>query len=203
MTEIEPDIDGWARSHGFQPSKEEIAGATPLLRLGFLDVTDDVYRGLVGDHEALLAEFSVGSPGWSEAFGGGGADFTLFTLMLVGIDAHLWPRLTVHPTRFSDHDWTRRILHKDHQIHTVSPQMDSRYRVIASNAIPTERLQELFTSELESWWLAQSPEPIVDIEDHPLHGGYLTVAHLGLPDGDRDLDALQLQTGHLLSALSV
>ncbi len=63
MTEIEPDIDGWARSHGFQPSKEEIAGATPLLRLGFLDVTDDVYRGLVGDHEALLAEFSVGSPG--------------------------------------------------------------------------------------------------------------------------------------------
>jgi hypothetical protein len=81
--------------------------------------------------------------------------------------------------------------------------MDRRYRVIASNAIPTERLQEFFTSELESWWIAQSPEPIVDIEDHPLHGGYLTVAHLGLSDGDRDLDALQLQTGHLLGALPV
>ena len=38
MSEIAPDVDGWARGHGFEPSNEEIGGATPLLRLGFLDV---------------------------------------------------------------------------------------------------------------------------------------------------------------------
>src|SRR6476469_7953248 len=117
MSEIAPDVDCWARA------------------LGFLDVTDDVYRGAVGDHAALLAEFSVGSPSVSEGFGGAGANFSIFTLLLIGVDAHLWPRLTVHPAAFSDHAWMRRIFHKDHKIHTVSPEMDSRYRVIASDAI--------------------------------------------------------------------
>ena len=203
MSEIAPDVDGWARAHGFQPCDEEIGGATPLLRLGFLDVTDDVYRGAVGDHAALLAEFSVGSPSVSEGFGGAGADFSIFTLLLVGVDAHLWPRLTVHPAVFSDHDWMRRIFHKDHKIHTVSPEMDSRFRVIASDAIPAEQLEKLFTPELETWWLAQKPEPILDIEHHPNHGGYLTVAHPGLTDDDRDLDSLYAQTSHLLDVIGL
>ena len=73
---------------------------------------DDVYRGAVGDHAALLAEFSVGSPSVSEGFGGAGADFNLYPL--------LWcrctpvARLTVHPAVFSDDDWMCRIFHEDH-----------------------------------------------------------------------------------------
>ena len=68
--EVAPDIDVWARAHGFEPSDEQIGGSTPLLRLGVSDVTATAYLGPVGDHQALLSEFSIGSPGVSDAFGG-------------------------------------------------------------------------------------------------------------------------------------
>jgi hypothetical protein len=197
MTEIPPDIDGWAHDHGFRRTDEEIGGATPLLRLGFLDTTDDSYRGHVGDRQALLAEFTVGSPDVTEEFGGAGTTSTLFTLFLVGVDAHDWPRLTVHPARFSDHDWMRRLLHMDHVVHTISPEMDARYRVISSNAVPADRVRGLFTADLIAWWLAQKPELIADVENHPSHGGYLTVAHTGFAEDDRDLDHLFAQASHL------
>src|SRR6185312_13489629 len=106
--EPRPDIDTWAEAHGFTPSSDQIGGTTQLLDLGMLDTTDAAYRGEVDGHEAVLAEFSVGSPDWSEAFGGWGVDSTGFTVFLLFVDASRWPRLTVHPSAFSEHDWARR-----------------------------------------------------------------------------------------------
>jgi hypothetical protein len=199
--ELQPDVDAWARAHGFAPSDEQISGATPLLRLGELDTTDDAYRGEVGGHSAFLAEFSIGSPNVTAEFGGDGISSVAFTLFLVSVDASRWPRLTVHPSHYSDHDIVKRVLHIDHRVHTISPEMDARYRVIAASATPDRQLGDLFTPDLVAWWLAQSPEISVDIEDHP-GGGYLTVAHAGLGIGDDGLDQLLGQTSRLLAAFA-
>lgn len=200
--DLRPDVDGWARAHGFEPSGDQVGGTTPLLRLGMVDTTDDTYRGEVDGHETILAEFSVGSPDWSEAFAGGGVDSNGFTLFLTFVDASRWPRLTVHPSRFSDHDWAKRLLHADHRIHTLSERMDERYRVVASTRIPADQLSRLFTADLIEWWLAQEPDVIVDIEDHGEGAGFLTVAHLGIGIGDEALTALHGQAAHVLAAFS-
>ncbi len=195
-----PDIDAWARAHGFTPSSDQIGGATQLLQLGMLDTTDSAYRGAVDGNEAVLAEFSVGSPDWSGAFGGWNVDSAGFTVFLVFVDASRWPRLTVHPTRFDDHDWARRLIRSDRRVHTASPQMDERYRIVASRHIPGDQLGAVFTPELADWWVAQEPEVLLDIEDHGGEGGFLTVARMGMGIGDEALSTLQAQTAHLLSA---
>ncbi len=200
--DLRPDIDGWARAHGFDPSDDQIGGTTPLLRLGMLDTTDATYRGTIDGQDAILAEFSVGSPDWSEAFTASGIRSSGFTLILIFVDASRWPRLTVHPSRFNDHDWARRLLGADHRVHTLSERMDARYRVVASAGIGADRLGRLFTSELVEWWLAQEPEVIVDIEDHGDGAGFLTVAQLGIGIGDEALTTLQAQASHLLAAFS-
>lgn len=200
--ETESDIGGWAHAHGFEPTGERIEGATPLLRLGDLDTTDDSYRGTIAGSEAILAEFSVGTPDATQAFGGGGIDSTGFTLFLVGVDASAWPRLTVHPSGFSDHDWVKRLLHIDRRVATISREMDERYRVIASVDIPDSQLRELLSQRLIEWWLAQDQDLVVDIENHPPSGGYLTVAHLGIGIGDSELTTLYRQTERLLGALA-
>jgi hypothetical protein len=200
--ELLPDVDAWAGAHGFARSDEQISGATPLLRLGELDTTDDAYRGEIDGHFALLAEFSIGSPNLTAEFGGDGITSVAFTLFLVGVDASRWPRLTVHPSRYPDHDIIKRVLHIDHRVHTVSPEMDARYRIIAASEIPDQRLIDLFTPDLVTWWLAQSPEISVDIEDHPGDGGYLSVARAGLGIGDSGLDQLLEQTTRLLAAFA-
>jgi hypothetical protein len=198
--EPRPDIDLWAEAHGFTPSTDQIGGATQLLQLGMIDTTDAAYRGEVDGREAVLAEFSVGSPDWSEAFGGWGVDSTGFTVFLMFVDASRWPRLTVHPSRVSDHEWARRLLHAERRVHTTSAQMDERYRIVASRHIPKEQLAAVFTPELTDWWVAQEPEVLLDIEDHGEEGGFLTVARMGMGIGDEALTALQAQTAHLLAA---
>ncbi len=195
-----PDIDAWAEAHGFTPSDDQIGGATQLLDLGMLDTTDAAYRGAVDGHEAVLAEFSVGSPDWSEAFGGWGVDSTGFTVFLLFVDASRWPRLTVHPSAFSEHDWARRLIRTDRRVHTSSPGMDERYRVVASRHISDEQLEAVFTPELVEWWMAQEPEVLLDIEDHGEEGGFLTVARLGMGIGVEALSTLQAQTAHLVKA---
>jgi hypothetical protein len=200
MDEPLPDIDAWAQAHGFTPSDDQVGGATQLLDLGILDTTDAAYRGTVDGHEAVLAEFSVGSPDWSEAFGGFGIDSTGFTVFLMFVDASRWPRLAVHPSAFSEHDWARRLLRADRRVHTSSPGMDERYRIVAARAIPDERLEAVFTPELTEWWVAQDPEVLLDIEDHGEEGGFLTVARLGMGIGDEELTKLQAQAAHLRNA---
>lgn len=195
-----PDIDAWAETHGFTPSDDQIGGATQLLDLGMLDTTDAAYRGAVDGHEAVLAEFSVGSPDWSEAFGGWGVDSTGFTVFLLFVDASRWPRLTVHPSAFSEHDWARRLIRADRRVHTSSPGMDERYRVVASRHISDEQLEAVFTPQLVEWWVSQEPEVLLDIEDHGEEGGFLTVARLGMGIGNEALSTLQAQTAHLVKA---
>jgi hypothetical protein len=198
--EPRPDIDTWAEAHGFTPSTDQIGGTTQLLQLGMLDTTDCAYRGAVDGHEAVLAEFSLGSPDWSEAFGGWGVDSTGFTVFLMFVDASRWERLTVHPGRFSDHEWARRLLHAERRVHTTSRQMDERYRIVASRHIPADQLAAVFTPELTAWWVVQEPEVLLDIEDHGEEGGFLTVARMGMGIGDEELTTLQAQTARLLAA---
>jgi hypothetical protein len=200
--DLRPDIDAWARSNGFEPSDDQIGGTTPLLRLGMLDTTDAAYRGEIDGNEAILAEVLVDSPDWSEAFSGLGVRLSGFTVVLIFVDASAWPRLTVHPSRFDEHDWAKRLLRADHRVHTLSEHMDERYRVVASTAISADRLGRLFTHELIEWWLVQEPEVIVDIEDHGEGGGFLTVAHLGIGIGDDGLATLQRQAAHVLAAFA-
>jgi hypothetical protein len=200
MDEPLPDIDAWAQAHGFTPSDDQIGGATQLLQLGILDTTDAAYRGTVDGHEVVLAEFSVGSPDWSEAFGGGGVDSTGFTVFLLFVDASRWPRLTVHPIAFSEHDWARRLIRADRRVHTSSPGMDERYRIVASRDISDEQLEAVLTPDLIEWWVAQDPEVILDIEDHGEEGGFLTVARLGMGIGDEGLSRLQAQAARLVQA---
>jgi hypothetical protein len=200
--EIHTDIDAWARAHGFDPSDAQLAGATPLLRLGEVGTTDDAYRGTIDEHDAWLGEFSIGSPNITSEFGGDGVSSEAFTVFLVGVDADRWPRLTVHPSRYPDHDLLRRLRRADHRVHTVSAEFDARYRVIASTAIPERRLAGLFTTDLIAWWLDQDPEISVDVELHKRKGGYLTVAHPGLGLDGAALDQLLAQTRRLLAAIS-
>jgi hypothetical protein len=198
--EPRPDIDAWAEAHGFTPSSDQVGGATQLLDLGMLDTTDVAYRGAVDGHEAVLAEFSVGSPNWTEAFGGDGINSTGFTVFLMFVDATRWHRLTVHPSAFSDQDWARRLLRADRRVHTSSQGMDERYRIVAARDISDQQLEAVFTPELTAWWAAQDPEVLLDIEDHGEEGGFLTVARMGMGIGGEALSKLQAQTAHLLQA---
>jgi hypothetical protein len=200
--ETRTDIDVWAAAHGFSPTDDQISGATPLLRMGEIGTTDDAYVGAIDGHDAWLAEFSIGSPNLTAEFGGDGVSLEAFTLFLVAVDASKWPRLTVHPSAYPDHHFFKRAFHIDHRAHTVSPEMDDRYRVISAKGIDDEQLMQLFTPDLIAWWLEQDPMISVDIEDHRKHGGYLTVAQPGLGVGESDLDRLFEQTKHVLAAIA-
>jgi hypothetical protein len=201
--EIAPDVDGWARAHGFSPSDQQIGGATPFLRLGMMDVTDDSYEGTVSGLPAWLTEFSIGSPSASEAFGGIGVTANQFTLLLVAVDAGAWPRLTVHPVHFSGNDWIGRLLHRDRAVDGLGDRFDHRYRVIASTSISDEQLHELFGSGFAEWCLEQD-DLVVDVEhhgsDHESDHDYLMVATGGIGIGDQGLDTLLAQTEHVLEA---
>jgi hypothetical protein len=197
MTDLPTEIETWTSANGFSPADEEIGGATPLLRSGVLGTTDVVYRGRIEDREVLLAEFSIGSPDWSDQFGGSGTDSSVFTVMLTAVTEGRWPRLIVHPKRLSDHHWIRRLVRADREVDDVPESLREEYRVIAATSIPEERLRGLFTDELAGWWLAQPTEVIVDVEDHEGHGGYMTVAHPGIASDSSELDDLLAQTSHL------
>jgi len=197
VTDFSTDIESWAAANGFAASEDEIGGATPLLRSGVLGTTDVVYRGRIEDREVLLAEFSIGSPDWSDQFGGSGTDSSVFTVMLTAVTEGRWARMTVHPKRLSDHHFLRRLVRADREVDDLPAALQETYRVIASTSIPEGQLRGLFTEELATWWLAQPTEVIVDVEDHEGHGGYLTVAHAGIPGDSAELDDLLAQTSHL------
>jgi len=200
--ELLPEVDAWARAHGFAPFADQIGDPTPLLRLGEFGTTDDAYRGEIAGHDAILAEYSIGSPNLTAEFGGDGMSTQGFTLFLVTLDAAAWPRLTVRPSSYPDRDFFKRVLHRDHRVHTVSPEMNDRYRVTAATGISDAQLAALFTPELVEWWVRQTPEISVDIEDHGEHGGYLSVAHAGFGIGDAALDQLLEQTTRLVAAFT-
>jgi hypothetical protein len=197
-----PDLDAWARAHGFEPSDRRLAGETPLLRLGLVDVTMRAYDGRVRGHDALLTEFSIGSPSVLEAFGTSDVVDTWFTLFMVKVDAPQWPRLTVHPSSFAEGDWLSRLLHRDdHRVRGISPEFDDRYRARVSNGVPDEQVQRLFDVEFVDWCLSQ-PELVFDVEANVETGDSLVVAARGLGLDAGDLDLLLGRTERLVDRFS-
>ncbi len=195
-------IEDWARANGFVASDDQLAGATPFLRLGELVTTDSCYRGEIDGRTAWMGEVSIGSPNLSAEFGGDGMSGAAFTVALVRVDTGAWPRLSVRPSRFPDRDLLRRAARLDHRVHPVSPEMDERYRVIAARGITDERLAALLDPDLTRWWLAQAPEIAVDVEDHPDDGeGFLSVAREGVALAGDDVAALAAQAARLLAVL--
>jgi hypothetical protein len=196
------DLDDWAHAHGFEPSDRRLAGETPLLRLGLMDVTMRAYEGRVRGHDAMLSEFSIGSPSVLEAFGTSDVVDTWFTLFMVKVAAPDWPRLTVHPANFAEGDWLTRLLHRDdHRIRGISPEFDDRYRVRVANSVPDEAVHELFDVEFVDWCLSQ-PELVFDVESNVETGDSLVVARRGLGLEDSDLDVLLQRAEHLVDRFS-
>jgi hypothetical protein len=196
-----PGIDVWAGEHGFVAAADQLAGATPFLRVGELVTTDSCYSGEIGGQAAWVGEISVGSPNLSAEFGGDGISSQSFTVALVRVDAGAWPRLSVHPGRYPGRDLLRRAAGLDHRVHPVSPALDERYRVIAAREISDERLAALLTPALTDWWLTQDPEIAVDVEDHGDEGGFLSVAREGVALDAADVGVLAGQAERLVAAL--
>jgi hypothetical protein len=199
---LSPDLDSFALEHGFAASDRRLAGETPLLRLGIVDITVRAYEGKVRDHDALLSEFTIGSPDVSEAFGGSGVADTWFTLFMVKVDAPDWPRLTVHPTRFSEGDWLTRLLHRDdHRVRGISERFDARYRVRVANSISDDQVRALFDDEFTGWCLEQA-ELVFDLESNVETGDSLVVARRGLGLSRAGLEALLRETEVLIDRVS-
>lgn len=194
--EPRPDVEPWALAHGFAPSDRVLQGETPLLRLGLMDTTASAYEGAVDGRPALLSEFTIGTPGVTDLFGGTGVDQAWFTLFLIETDASAWPRLTVHPASFRDGDWLARLLHRDdRRVHGIDDEFDRRYHVRADDGIDRGRLERLFSPGFVGWVDAQD-ELLFDIEQQDA-GGHLLVARRGIGIGDDALDDLLVQAGRV------
>ena len=199
--ELRPDIEQWALAHGFTPSERALRGETSLLRLGMMDMTAAAYAGAVAGRDALLAEFSIGSPSISDAFGGSGVQGSWFTLFLLDVDAAAWPRLTVQPGRFHDGDWLARLLHRDdHPVRGIGAEFDRLYHVRADRSVTDERLGRLFDADFVSWCVAQG-ELVFDVEQGDT-GGHLVVARRGIGIGDEALTSLLAQAEHVAARLA-
>lgn len=200
LDDLRPDVDPWAVAHGFSPADRVLQGETPLLRLGLMDTTASAYEGSVGGRPALLAEFTIGTPGVTDLIGGTGVDHAWFTLFLVDMDASAWPRLTVHPASFRDGDWLARLLRRDgRRVHGIGGEFDRLYHVRADETIDQSRLDALFTAEFVAW-LSEHEELLFDVEQHE-SGGHLLVARRGIGIGDAALDELLAATGHVAGRL--
>ncbi len=191
------DLSAFAADHGFQPSDRGLAGQTPLLRLGLVDMTLQAYEGQVHGHDALLSEFAVGSPDATAMLGGMGVNDTSFTLFLISVSAPQWPRLTVHPEHYSEGDWLSRLLHRDdHRVRGISPEFDQKYKVRVSNDVSDEQVQALFSDEFVRWCLDQ-PELVFDLENDVETGDSLVVAWRGSGLPRSNLEHLLGQAEHL------
>lgn len=201
-SEIAPGIEAWAGANGFAASGDQLGGATPFLRLGELVTTDSCYRGELAGRPAWVGEIWIGSPNLSAEFGGDGITGQGFTVALVRVDAGAWPRLSVRPAPYPDHDLLRRAARLDRRAHPASAEMDERYRVLVAREVSDERLGALLTPELTEWWLAQDPRIAVDVEDHPDAGeGFLSVAREGIALDEDEVAALVAQAARLAEAL--
>jgi hypothetical protein len=196
------DLPAFAADHGFQPSDRRLAGQTPLLRLGLVDVTLQAYEGQVHGHEALLTEFAIGSPDATAMLGGMGVNDSWFTLFLISVSAPRWPRLTVHPEHYSEGDWLSRLLHRDdHRVRGISPEFDGKYKVRVSNDVSDEQVDALFSEDFIRWCLDQ-PELVFDVENDVETGDSLVVAWRGAGLPRSSLEHLLGQAEHLVDEFS-
>jgi hypothetical protein len=200
MDEIAPDIDAWATARGFIEAEWAPPGRTPLLREGVLDVAGSCYEGTVESRDAILAEYSIGSPGASELIGGGGVDSDWFTLFLFQIDDPGYRRLTIHPHGVRDRDWWNRLRGRDSRRETGDDGFDTSHQVIASSDLDDAGFGEVVASLRDV--LAAMPDLLVEVERDDEDGGTsLLVALPGLGIGDERLGALNTACGQVLSAI--
>jgi len=196
------ELPAFAGDHGFVPSERQLAGQTPLLRLGLADVTLQAYQGQVRGHDALLTELAISSPDATAMLGGMSVNDTWFTVFLIPVSAPQWPRLTVHPEHYSEGDWLTRLLHReDHRVRGISPEFDGRYRVRVSNDVSDDQVRALFTDEFVRWCLDQ-PELVFDLENDVETGDSLVVAWRGAGLPRARLEQLLGQAEHLVSIFS-
>jgi hypothetical protein len=199
--DISLDIEDFAQAQGMQPSDRPLGDATPFLRLGMMDYAGRTYEGTLDGRDALLAEFAIDSPGASEAFGGSGVSDNWFTLFLVKVDAPDWPRLTVHPSGFSE-GWFTRIFHRDdHRVQGFSDPFDDRYRVRAANDVTDDEVHGLLDSELVAWYLEQG-ELVFDVESNVETGDSVVVARRGMGLSKAELERLLDETRHLIGRIT-
>ncbi len=192
------DLPAFANQHGFQSVERKLAGQTPFLRLGLVDVTLQAYEGQVHGHEALLTEFAISSPDATAMLGGMGVSDTWFTLFLISVSAPQWPRLTVHPERYTEGDWLTRLLHReDHRVRGISERFDQRYKVRVSDDVPDEQVHALFDDAFTQWCLDQ-PELVFDLENDIETGDSLVVAWRGSGLAQASLEHLLGQAEHLV-----
>jgi hypothetical protein len=200
MDEIASDIDGWARAHGFTPIEWTPSGETPLLREGVLDIAADAYTGPVeGRDDAILSEYSVGSPGASEVIGGGGVDSSWYTMYLLVIADPGYRRLTIHPHALADRDWWNRLRGRDHRREIGDDEFDRSHQVIASSDLDEAGVADVIAPLRPI--LASLPDLLIEVESHDGVGSWLLVAHPGIGIGDERLDALHAACGRALAAL--
>jgi hypothetical protein len=187
----------WADAHGFTASERSFNGETPLLRLGTADISGVTFDGWVDGHRALLGEFFVASPN-RVGIGDSGVGETHFMVLLCDVDAPRWPRITVHPTEFSDGDWLDRLLHHDdHRMPDISPEFDRHYRLRIANSIDEDDLHELLTPELVAW-IADQPEMVADLENNDQTGDSLVVAARASEDRPVSPELLIAQASYLM-----
>ena len=170
MADANPDATAlarWAAAHGFTPSERLLQGETPLLRQGMMDIASDAHEGELDGRLARIFNLYVDAPG-VPLFGDTGTTTAAFTVLLVGVDAPAWPRVTIHPAEFSEGDWLTRLLrHDDHRVRNVDP-------------------------ELVAWCVAQ-PGLIFDLENNVDTGDSLVVAGAGDDLDEAGLDGLAEQ----------
>ena len=199
--DISLDIEDFAEAQGMQPSDRPLGDATPFLRLCMMDFAGRTYEGTLDGREAQLAEFSIDSPGASEAFGGSGVSGNWFTLFLVKVDVPEWPRLTVHPAAFSE-GWFTRLFHRDdHRVHGFSDPFDDRYRVRAANDVTDDQVHGLLDADLVSWYLEQG-ELVFDVESNVETGDSVVVARRGMGLARAELEQLLGETRHLIDRIT-
>ena len=142
------------------------------MRQGRLGTTGAAYRGDIDRRDTLLAQYSIGSPSFTELRGRSGR-LGGFTLFLVAVDASRWPRLTVHPSGFPDRHILKRALHIDHRIHTVPAEIDARSGSSRPRRSPPRGSPACSRPSWSSRGSPRPPENSVNIEDHAEHGSYL------------------------------
>jgi len=195
MTDVSPDattLARWAAAHGFAPSERELQGETPLLRQGVVDVATDVHEGELDGRSARVFSLYVDAPGLP-LMGDTGTATTAFTVLLVGVDAPAWPRVTIHPAEFSEGDWLTRVLrHDDHRVRDVDPEFDRRFRLRVARSTSDEDVARLRDPELVGWCVAQ-PGLVFDLENNVDTGDSLVVAAAGDDVDEAGLDALAEQ----------
>ena len=195
MADANPDattLARWATAHGFTPSERLLQGETPLLRQGMMDIASDAHEGELDGRLARIFNLYVDAPG-VPLFGDTGTTTAAFTVLLVGVDAPAWPRVTIHPAEFSEGDWLTRLLrHDDHRVRNVDPEFDRRFRLRVADLTPDAAVDGLRDPDLVAWCVAQ-PGLIFDLENNVDTGDSLVVAGAGDDLDEAGLDGLAEQ----------